>query len=163
MESVAAPASLEGTCDGCLKPATGLTSSAGDSLCKSCRAVFLAAAVLLNEEVIDEEVIIPTLVLAKKAGGSLGYDDLAKNREPKTGLGIVNLMYKAEAEDYAGWELADVVEGVPFMRILPMTANPRTYSGTQILRRVRIQVLSKKTKPPAVREGYELVTTRTLL
>jgi len=113
--------------------------------------------VLLNEEVIDEEVIIPTLVLAKKAGGSLGYDDLAKNRKPKTGLGIVNLLYKAEAEDYAGWELADVVEGVPFMRILPMTANPRTYSGTQILRRVRIQVLSKKTKPPPYARATNLL------
>ncbi len=134
-----------------------MAASAGDRLCKSCRAVFLAAAVLLNEKVADEEVIIPTLVLAKMAGGSLGYDDLAKKREPDTGLGITNLMYKAEAEDYAGWELADVVEGVPLMRILPMTANPRTYPGTQILRSVRIQVLSRKIKPPAVREGYERV------
>ncbi len=154
MKSVAAPADLKGTCDGCLNLATGLTASAGDRLCKACRAVFLAAAVLLNEEVAEEEVIIPTLVLAKMAGGSPGYEALAKTEKPTAGLDIINLMYKAEADDYAGWELADVVEDVPLMRIRRMTANPTMHPGTQILHSVRIQVLSRRTEPSAVREDY---------
>ena len=54
---------------GYLKPATGLTTSAGDRLYKSCRAVFLATDVLLHKEVADEVAIILTLVLAKMTGG----------------------------------------------------------------------------------------------
>jgi len=132
-----------------------LAAVAGDHLCKRCKAVFLAAAVLLNEGVADENVIIPTLVLAKMAGGSPGYKALVEESHPTSGLGIVDLMYDAQAEDYAGWELASIIEGVPFMRIQPETALPRVDTGTQVLESVRIQVLSKRTIPSTVREKYE--------
>jgi hypothetical protein len=149
----------EGTCDGCLKPATVLTGCGGDRLCARCKAVFVAAAALLDEGVLEEEVIIPTLVLAKMAGGSSDYAALARTGKPAAGLGIVNLMYKAEAEDYAGWELTNIIGDVPFVRILPKTANPRMHPSSQILHSVRIQVLSSRTKPSAVRGDYERVLT----
>ncbi len=162
MESLTS-ALQEGKCDGCLKPSAGLTISAGDRLCERCTAVFLAAAVLLNEKVIEEDILIPTLVFAKIAGGSLGHAALAKEKKSVAGLDIVRLMYaatdwpaeNAETDGYAGWELLRIVEDVPILRVRPLAAISETHPDTRILKSVRIQVLSRHTKPAEVGKEYE--------
>jgi hypothetical protein len=168
-------------CSGCLKPSKELTSSSGDQLCEKCKAVFITAAVLLNEDITAEETLIPTLVFAKIAGGSPEYAALVEKREPASGLGIARLMYAAmdwppqhsqtpaeyaktlgeyvQAHGYAGWELVRVVRRVPILRVLPLVALPETHPDTQILKSVRIQVLSRHVKPAEVGEIYERLLT----
>ena len=95
MVSVTPAAHNEAVCSGCLKPSNKLTASFGDRLCEKCKAVFLTAAVLLNENITAEDTLIPTLVFAKIAGGSPEYAALVEKRESASGLGIVRLMHSA--------------------------------------------------------------------
>ena len=163
--SLANPAKHTNICGGCLKPSDALTTSAGDRLCEGCKAVFLTAAVLLNEGIAEENVLIPTLVFAKIAAGSEDYKTLGKKGKPITGLDVTRLIHGAqgrptkdlEHEAYAGWELLQVVRGVPLLRVLPTAAKPELHPGTQVLRSVRIQVLARWVKQTAVQQEYERI------
>ena len=165
MESVASGSISQTACGGCLRPSDALTSSAGDRLCGRCKAVFLAAAVLLNEGVVAEDTLIPTLVFAKAAGGSPGYKAIVRDGKPPGGLGIVRLMEEAqgfpvgsvEEEGYVGWEFLRVVRGVPLLRVLPLAAVPEMHPGTRLPKSVRIQVLSRRVETAEVRQEYERV------
>jgi hypothetical protein len=179
MESVTPAAHGEAVCSGCLKPSNKLTHSAGDQLCEKCRAVFSTAAVLLNEDITAEDTLIPTLVFAKIAGGSPEYAALVKEKEQASGLEIVRLMHAADdwppqrsqtpaeyaqtltdyvrTHGYGGWELVRVVHGVPILRVRPLALIPEMHPGTQILKSVRIQVLSRRVKPGTVRDEYERI------
>ena len=179
MESVAPTARSEVACTGCLKPSKKLTSSSGDQLCEKCKAVFLTADVLLSEGITAEDTLIPTLVFAKIAGGSPEYAALVKEKEQASGLEIVRLLRAAEdwpprrsqtpeeyaqtltdyvrTHEYSGWEFVRVVRGVPILRVRPLALIAEMHPGTQILKSVRIQVLSRRVKPCAVRDEYERV------
>ena len=179
MESVTPAAHSEAVCSGCLKPSNKLTASSGDQLCEKCRAVFSTGAVLLDENITAEDTLIPTLVFAKIAGGSPEYAAVVKDKEQASGLEIVRLMHAADdwppqrsqtPEEYAqtltdyvrthgygGWELVRVVHGVPILRVRPLALIPEMHPDTQILKSVRIQVLSRRLKPGAVRDEYERV------
>lgn len=167
MESVTSAASSEVACSGCLKPSNKLTPSASDQLCEKCKAVFLTAAVLLNEGVTAEDVLIPTLVFAKIAGGSAAYATLVQEKTPAAGLNVVKLMYEAQdlssiytaEEEYAGWELVRVIRGVPIFRVQPLAALPQVHPDTEILKSIRVQVLSRYVKPSEVGEYYERLLT----
>jgi hypothetical protein len=137
MASVAGPELQGDTCDGCLKPSHVLTNSAGDRICDKCKAVFLTAAVLLNEGITAEDTLIPTLVFAKIAGGTPEHTALVEAGEPASGLEIAKLMQAANdwpprrsetSEEYAktladyvrehgygGWQLVRVARGVPIL------------------------------------------------
>src|SRR5215204_4782127 len=95
MASVAGPEPEVGTCDGCLKPLRDLNPSAGYRICDKCKAVFLTAAVLLNEGITAEDTLIPTLVFAKIAGGSPEYSALVEKTEAASGMEIARLMHAA--------------------------------------------------------------------
>jgi hypothetical protein len=161
--SLVSPASRTDICSGCRQPSDALVASVGDQLCERCRAVFRTAEVLLNEGIVEEDVLIPTLVFAKIAGGSEGYEALSKQGYPITGLDIVRLMHAAsggspeglEQEAYAGWVLLRVVRGVPFFRVLPLAAKSEMHPGTRVLKGVCVQVLSRKVKPADVQQEYE--------
>jgi hypothetical protein len=181
MESVAPAARSEAECSGCLKPSKELTSSSGDQLCEKCKAVFLTATVLLNKDITAEDTLIPTLVFAKIAGGSPEYAALVEKREAASGLGIARLMHAAndwppkrsqtpaeyaktleeyvQAHGYAGWEVVRAVRGVPILRVRSLAAIPERYPDTQILKSVRVQVLSRHVKPADVGESYERLLT----
>jgi hypothetical protein len=179
MESVTTAAHREAVCSGCLKPSNKLTASSGDQLCEKCKAVFLTAAVLLNEDITAEDTLIPTLVFAKIAGGSPEYAALVKEKEQASGLEIVRLMRAADdwppqrsqtpeeyaqtltdyvrTHEYSGWEFVRVIRDVPILRVRPLALIPEMHPGTQILKSVRIQVLSRRVKPCAVGDEYERV------
>jgi hypothetical protein len=179
LESVASTAHSEVACSGCLKPSKELTSSSGDQLCEKCKAVFITAAVLLNEDITAEDTLIPTLVFAKIAGGSPEYAALVKEKEQASGLEIVRLMRAADdwppqrsqtpeeyahtltdyvrTHEYSGWEFVRVIRDVPILRVRPLALIPEMHPGTQILKSVRIQVLSRRVKPGVVGDEYERV------
>jgi hypothetical protein len=179
MGSVTPATHSETVCSGCLKQSTKLTASSGDQLCEKCRAVFSTATVLLNENITAEDTLIPTLVFAKIAGGSPEYAALVHDKEQASGLEIVRLMRAADdwppwrsqtpaeyaqtlteyvrTHEYSGWEFVRLVRDVPILRVRPLALIPEMHPGTQILKSVRIQVLSRRVKPGAVRDEYERV------
>ena len=137
----------------------------------------MAAAVLLNEGITAEDTLIPTLVFAKIAGGTLEHTVLVEAGEPASGLEIAKLMQAANdwpprrsetSEEYAktladyvrehgygGWQLVRVARSVPILRVRPLVALSETHPDTQILKSVRIQVLSRHVKPAEVGMSYE--------
>jgi len=141
--------------------------------------VFSTAAVLLHEGITAEDTLIPTLVFAKIAGGSPEYAALVHAKEQTSGFEIVRLMRAASdwpprrsqtpaeyartlteyvrTHEYGGWEFVRVVHGVPILRVRPLALIPEMHPDTQILKSVRIQVLSRRVKPGAVRDEYERV------
>jgi hypothetical protein len=141
----------------------------------------LTAAVLLHEGITAEDTLIPTLVFAKIAGGSPEYAALVHEKEQASGLEIVRLMRAASdwpprrsqtpadyartlteyvrTHEYGGWEFVRVVRGVPILRVRPLAGIPETHPGTEILKSVRVQVLSRHVKPAEVGEYYERVLT----
>jgi hypothetical protein len=131
-------------------------------------AVLSAARVLLDRGIAAEDTVIPTMVFAKVAGGSRGWEELSPTehvaRGPK-GLELVGIMHEATGwkapsldDDYAGWEFVGVLDGVPIVRVEHYVAVPELHPGTQVLKQVRIQVLSKA-KPETIAEKYEQVLT----
>jgi hypothetical protein len=177
MASVAGSEPEVGSCDGCLKPSRDLNPSAGYRICDKCKAVFLTAAVLLNEGITAEDTLIPTLVFAKIAGGTPEYTALVRQNASISGLEIVELIQAAvnwpprhsetsaeyaktltnyvQEHGYGGWRLVRVVRGVPILRVQPLVALPETHPGTEILKSVRVQVLSRHVKPSKVEKTYE--------
>jgi hypothetical protein len=136
---------------------------------------------LLNEDITAEDTLIPTLVFAKIAGGSPEYSLLVEKTEAVSGMEIARLMHAAndwppqrsqtpaeyattleeyvQAHGYAGWELVRAVRGVPILRVRPLAAIPEMHPDTQILKSVRVQVLSRHVKPTDVGESYARLLT----
>jgi hypothetical protein len=132
---------------------------------------------LRNEGITAEDTLIPTLVFAKIAGGTPEYTALVGENASISGLEIAELMQAADnwpprhgetAAEYAktltdyvqehgygGWQLVRVVRGVPILRVQPVVALPETHPGTEILKSVRVQVLSRHVKPSEVEKTYE--------
>ena len=128
-------------------------------MCEQCIAVVRAAVVLLNRGVADEATIIPTLVFAKVAGGSPGYTALDSASAP---VNIPRLMDEASdrsaesAEgEYAGWDLMAVFDGVPITHVRPWALKLEDHAGTTVLKRVEVQVISRRVKPETVMTRYE--------
>ena len=168
MGRVTEPVSEKKRCDGCLKPSnSGLSKHDGDRLCRACVAVLSAGMRLLDKGINAEDTIIPTMVFAKTAGGSRGWEALLQTGVPgkeHEGLALVGIMHEANGfgqpslnEDYAGWELVEVSDGVPIVRVQPSVATLERHPETQMFKQVRIQVLSKNEKPEKIAGIYEQV------
>lgn len=155
----------EDQCDGChmlcLKSQADFATHGGDRLCATCRTVFWTAAVLFDQRVAEEDVIIPTLVFARNAAGSEAYRDLTKREGLVDGCTALSLAKTAlgttlldEDQAYMGLELVKVVDGVPLVRAAPFSILAEDYCGTRLLERVRVQILSRRTKPTSIRDRY---------
>lgn len=162
MESLPETTNPTETCSGCSKPSAPLTLCNGGRLCEKCRSVIQAAVVLLNRGIGDEATIIPTLVLAKVAGGSPGYTALVEEELPA--VDIPKLMHVASGrsidsakDEYAGWEFVEVLGGVPIARVRPVALKLEDYASTSVLKQVEIQVISRHVKPETVGGYYEQV------
>ena len=95
MASIAEPAG-KSVCDACLRPSNALVNHDGDWLCPNCRAVFWAATVLFDQGITKEDTLIPTLLFAKAAGGSKGWEELTtlvNAAREHTGLELVRIMH----------------------------------------------------------------------
>jgi hypothetical protein len=169
MGSLAEAGSVQSQCDGCLRPSDGALSKHDDDwLCQKCVAVLAAAETLLNKGIAAEDTIIPTMVFAKVAGGSRGWEELSQTGRvlgKHEGLELVGIMHAASNwkppsldDDYAGWKFVGVAHGVPIVRVEHCVAVPEPHPGTPVLKQVRIQVLSK-VKPETIAEKYEQVLT----
>lgn len=143
---------------------TDFVNHAGDRLCQWCRAVFWTATVLIEEGIQDEETIFPTLAFAKYATGTPEYNDFIGKTEDATGHDIAEVLLSAGRistrtmeRGYLGWDFVREVEGVPFIRVLPFTVFAEKHPGTQNLKQIRIQILSKNAKEKEVRKDYERI------
>jgi len=130
-------------------------------------AVLWTAKVLLDKGITEEDTIIPTLVFAKVAGGSHAWEALSLTGHlggETEGLELVGIMHEATGwrppsldDDYAGWELVEVSDSLPIVRVLPAVAKAEPHPGTQVLKQVRIQILSKNVKQERIARIYEQV------
>src|SRR5215217_8192364 len=132
MASVAGPEPEGVTCDGCLKPLRDLNPSAGYRICDKCKAVFLVAAVLLNEGITAEDTLIPTLVFAKIAGGTPEHTALVEGGEPASGLEIAKLMQAAD-----DWPPRRSEPSEEYAKILADYVREHGYGGWQLVRVAR--------------------------
>lgn len=159
----------EAQCDGChlifLKSQADLVSHGGDWLCERCRSVLWAACVLFERDIIDEDIIIPTLVFARNAARSTMYKDLAKMDGPVEGctpyvlaqiaFDGLGLSLLSTEQAYMGLELVKVVDGVPLVQVHPYAVLAENHPGTQLPKRVCFQILSQRVKPASIRDRYE--------
>ena len=130
---------------------------------------FWTAIVLFEQDIEDEGIVIPTLAFAKYATGIPEYDDLVRTQgaaEKPTPADLARILLAAgnlsssmTERGYQGWELAKVVEGVPFVRALPFSVFAEDHQGTPVLKQVRIQVLSKHAEIKTIGERYEEALT----
>lgn len=145
MESLSGPVD-EQLCDGCLGRSSELAKHGGD-LCAGCRSALWAAAVLLENSkkgAATEDEVIPTLVCAHKLGLAHGPDALT----PDPGVARYPVVEQVTIED-----------DVPIMRVVDLAVEPEMHAGTQVLRRVHIQVLTKHVEAGRVRESYRRLLT----
>jgi hypothetical protein len=156
-------------CDGCRLPfldfQTDFVNHAGDRLCIWCRTVFWAATVLFEPEVGEEDVVIPTLAFAKYSAGIPEYNKLVAGEggggKPTPAdlarvlLGAAMISPGELERGYLGWDFVREVQGVPLIRVLPFTVFAEEHRGKQLLKQIRIQVLSKYAEPKDVRGCYE--------
>jgi hypothetical protein len=161
----------EQECHGCrlayLNFQTDFVKHSGDQLCRWCRAVFWTATVLFEQGIEQEDVVIPTLAFAKFAAAVPEYSDLVRTGGPgrqltRADLARISLQGGmispgSMERGYLGWNFVEVVDGVPLIRVLPYVVFAEAHAGTQVLKQIRIQVISKFAEPKSVRERYEQV------
>lgn len=159
----------EAQCDGCLmirlRSQADLANHGGDWLCERCRAVFWTAAVLFENGVTDEDIVIPTLVFARTAAESEMYKDLTKMNGPVEGctphalaeiaFDDSGLSLLSAEQAYMGLELVELVDGVPLVRVHPYAVFAEKHPGTQLPKRVCFQILSRRVSPTSIRNRYE--------
>jgi hypothetical protein len=123
MEIVAAfvPEGPLETCDACQTPAEGLTTHVGDRLCDRCKALFLAAEILFEEQISEESEVIPTMASAWYRGRADSAIEESWALEYAKGL----------AQFYRGLGLVGVVAGLPILRIEPTVVWPVRYDATE--------------------------------
>jgi hypothetical protein len=121
----------------------------------------------LEQDVKEENVVIPTLVFAKYAAGTSEYSSLAapgSTRKKPTSADLAKILLAAgmtspgEMErGYLGWDFLRELDGVPLIRVRPFTVFAEDHAETKVLKQVRIQVLSRYAEPESIRERYEQV------
>ena len=132
-------------CDSCCLPAETLFNHSGDHLCKRCRALFWTAQILFDSEVTAEAKVIPTLAFAWHTGRLWHLTDQGRREE-----------FKQEfSRKYRRFELTEAVEGVPILRLCSIAVNVVRYTGTELPRKISIEVFSRFAKPDTVAELYK--------
>ena len=126
--------------------------SAGDNddgLCTGCRNVFQAGRILLQSGITAEEVLIPTLVFARISGRA---EDPHYKHHYRSG-------YEPAEEslmsgNHPALEITKFVDRVPIVQVKPFAVSAEKHPGTEVLKRVRIRILSKEVKSHEVAESY---------
>jgi hypothetical protein len=132
-------------CDSCLQPQETLFNHDGDRLCERCRAVFWTAAVLFDYEITDEAEIVPTIAFAARMGELENLNDAERCRE----------FVQEFAQKYRRFELTEVVDGVPVLRLRPVVIDVVRYVGSTLPRKLQIEILSRFADADKVAELYE--------
>jgi hypothetical protein len=133
-------------CDACGLLADSLVELEGDRLCDRCDAVFWAAQVLRKSDVTDEVEIIATLAFAAHSK----YESLRDEKNRVT-------FSRNFTHRYPSFELIRFVEDVPVIRLRKAVAEVVRYTGSELLRRVRLRILSKFADPDEVATLYRRV------
>jgi hypothetical protein len=130
-------------CELCSATAVPLHERCGANVCRSCLTLLWFAEVLLESDATEAE-IVPTLAFARHA------DALWTIRNPQQREAAAHQL----VERYAALELVDVVSGVPMLRMKPAFVEVVRYEGSNLVKRIRIRVLSRFAEPRAMAELY---------
>lgn len=106
--------------------------------CPRCRAVIQTAIALYKQGITEEQELMPTLMLAR-----MFADAAEQSRE------IV--------EKHPSLQPVEGRGDVPVVRLEPLAVSAEKHTGTQVLKQVRVRVLSKHVKSENVRKRYSQV------
>ena len=118
--------------------------------------VFRAAKVLFRENILDEELIIPTLAFANQASALSELKTLrerfaaiADDRERRE-------QFSTEFEQrFRGLTPIGISDDVLVLKTLPISVDVSRYPDTSILKEIRINVFMRHVKPPEVAARYK--------
>lgn len=130
-------------CELCSATAVRLQERCGAKVCRSCLTLLWFAEVLLESDATEAE-IVPTLAFARHA------DTLWTISNPQQREAAAHQL----VERYTALELVDVVSGVPMLRMKPAFVEVVRYEGSNLVKRIRIRVLSRFAEPRAMAELY---------
>jgi hypothetical protein len=113
------------------------------TICGSCLTLFWFAEVLLEAEVTEEE-IVPTLAFARHA------EVLWPIRDPGERVAAVHKL----VDRYPAFDLVEVVNGVPVLRMKHAMAEVVRYHGSHFAKSIRIRILSRFAEPDEMAKLY---------
>ena len=120
-----------------------LSKRHGANTCRSCLTSFWFAEVLLEADVSEEE-IVPTLAFARYAETLWNIRDSEQRAAAARQL----------VAQYPAFELVEVVDGVPVLRMKHAIAEVVRYQGSDLAKGICIRVLSRSAKPDAIAKLY---------
>jgi hypothetical protein len=137
------------TCHLCHRLSESTHNRYGTTICGSCMTLFWFAEVLLEADVTEED-IVPTLAFVRHA------EVLWPIRDPG---GRVAAAHKL-VDRYPAFDLVEVVNGVPVLRMKHAIAEVVRYHGSQLAKRIRIRALSRFAEPEEMAKLYWDFCTR---
>jgi hypothetical protein len=136
-------------CEACLTPSVAAGDN-DDGLCPGCRSVFRAAKILLLHESVTEEELIPTLAFARIAGLAEVHDHSSYARGEEAVL----------SGNHPALEITKFLDRVPVVEVKLVALSAERHLGTQFLKSVRIETLSKRVKSTDVAKSYQQLLKR---
>jgi hypothetical protein len=107
------------------------------------------AEVLLESDATEAE-IVPTLAIARRAEVLRTIRDLGQREHAARQL----------VERHPAFDLIEVLNGVPVLRMKPAFAEVTRYEGSSLAKGIRIRVLSRFAEPDAMAEVYRALCER---
>src|SRR5215204_7126403 len=131
------------TCHLCHRLSESMHNRYGTTICGSCMTLFWFAEVLLDADVTEED-IVPTLAFARHA------EVLWPIRDPGERVATVHKL----VDRYPAFDLVEVVNGVPVLRMKRAMVEVVRYHGSHLAKSIRIRVLSRFAEPEEMAKLY---------
>jgi hypothetical protein len=131
------------TCHSCHRLSESMHNRYGTTICGSCLTLFWFAEVLLEADVTEED-IMPTLAFARHA------EVLWPIRDPGERVAAAHKL----VDRYPAFDLVEVVNGVPVLRMKHAMVEVVRYHGSHLAKSIRIRVLSRFAEPEEMAKLY---------
>jgi hypothetical protein len=130
-------------CHSCQRLSESMHNRYGTTICGSCMTLFWFAEVLLEANVTEED-IVPTLAFARHA------EMLWAIRGPEERVAAAHKL----VDRYPAFDLVEVVNGVPVLRMKRAMVEVVRYHGSQLAKSIRIRILSRFAEPEEMAKLY---------
>ena len=136
-------------CGSCLAPTEEIVRRQRVEICDSCNALFWVAELLFDSDATEAK-IIPTLALSERMGM------LAEQRESKRREAAARELL----EEYPSVEPVKFLGGFPVVRFRPVVPEVIRYPGSTLVKRVRLNALTRFVGVKEVADIYRAVLAR---
>jgi hypothetical protein len=136
-------------CGSCHAPTEGSVRRQGVEICDSCNALFWVAELLFDSDATEAE-IIPTLALSERMGVLAEQRDTQKRETAAREL----------LEEYSSVDPVKFLGGFPVVRFRPVIPEVIRYPGSPLVKRVRLNTLTRFVEAKEVADIYRTVLAR---